>query len=365
VRPRLRKLRPIRPLTLSRLLTVPFEANLARRTGHEWPFAISRKRLGDWHDVIIAGFDPVDRNAAQALIEGRAADDQDAIITAGRRVWPNAARLLATEPPANEQPAEESARLWAADLSSIAVELVPLLWRLPPRLVGLDAEEQEVVVEILALAAAGPPDRLGLVAMALLQRAVQPAFLARTLLDLAPGTVSTRLRPVLDRLLRSHRADLDRRVLEAAAAEDAPLDAVADEFWRLADALAGPEGQRLDESSADLETAALRERAASVAQQFYAASIDGVVVPLPAAGGTERQANVKLREDAARKLAKLGRAAKRLAPKTSIERITETAVKALLDQQSGAAGVIDVDDARLVEILLGPDVAWQLLRPSR
>jgi hypothetical protein len=365
VRPRLRKLRPMRPLTLSRLLTVPFEANLTRGTAPEWPFAIGRERLGDWHHAIIAGVDPGDRNAAQALIDGRAGDDQDAIIAAGRRVWPDAARLLAMEPPADEQPEEAISRLWAADLSSIAVELVPLLWRLPPPLVGLDAAEQEVAAEILALAGDGPPDRLGLVAMALLQRAVQPALLARALLDLAPATVGPRLRPVLDQLLRRHRADLDQRLLEAAAAENAPLDAVADEFWRLADALAGPEGQRLGESSSDPETAALRERAAIVAEQHYAASIAGVVAPLPETAGTERQATVKAREDAARKLARLGRAAKRLAPKTSVERMAETAFKALLGPQNGAAGVVDVDDARLVEILLGPDVAWQLLRPWR
>ncbi len=365
MRPRLRKLRPMRPLTLPRLLTVPFEANLARETAPEWPFAIGRERLGDWHHAIISGLDPADRDAAQALIEGRAADDHDTIVAAGRRVWPDAARLLATEPPADEQLEEAIARLWAADLLSIAVELVPLLWRLPPPLVGLDAAEQEVAAEILALAGDGPPDRLGLVAMALLRRAVQPALLARALLDLAPGTAGQRLRPALDRLLRGHRADLDRRVLVAAAAENAPLDAVADEFWRLADALAGPEGQRLDESGLECETVALRERAATVAQQIYAASIAGVVAPLPEASPAERRAIVKAREDAARKLARLGRAAKRLAPRTSVERITETAFKDLLGPQNGAAGAVDVDDARLVEILLGPDTAWQLLRPLR
>ncbi len=389
MRPRLRQLRPKRPLTLPRLLTVPFESALEREADSDWPFAISRARLADWHRLMIAGLDQATRTAAVAAIEGRAADDQAAILTAGRLVWPAAARLLAAACPsghaaagrtaaaettgnepalADETADDETARRRAADLLAVGVELVSLRALLPSRLDAPGSDEQASLKAILALAEAGPADRLGVVAMVLLRAAIRPVALAEQLEKLAPPSAGPRLRPLLDQLLRCHRAHLDHQVTEIAMAPEQPLAAVAETLCQLADALVGPTGQNGREATAEPDTMALRQRAATVAHERYAAAIAALTVPLPETVGTARAAAVKAREAEARRLARLGRAARRLAPQTPIPRLTETALRHLLDSGPAVNGEarspIGIDDARLVEILAGPDIAWQLLRPT-
>ena len=395
MRPRLRQLRPQRPLTLPRLLTVPFEAALERGPDEDWPFMISRARLADWHRLMIEGLDPATRAAALAAIEGRACDDHVAIMAAGHLVWPKAARLLAAASPSSDTAADEpaaaaetaaaepaaaaetadqetadqeTARRRAADLLAVGVELVALLGRLPSRLDAPDPDDQASLKAILALAEAGPADRLGLVAMVLLRTALRPAMLAEQLQELAAPSAGPRLRPLLDRLLRCHRACLERQVTEVATAPERPLEEVAEALCRLADALVGPEGQGAREAAADPETMALRQRAATVAHERYAAAITDLTVPLAETVETARAATVKAREAEARRLARLGRAARRLAPQTPIQRLTETALRHLLDPGPERGGEprppIGIDDARLVEILAGPDIAWQLLRPT-
>lgn len=368
LRPRLRRLRPQRPLTLPRLLTVPFEAVLVGGSADNWPFAIGRARLGDWHASILQGLDPATRAAAEAALDGRPADDHAAILAGGRIVWPPAARLLGTAQPAGETAAERRARHSAADLLGIAVELVPLLGGLRPPLDRLDADEQASVAAILALAETGPPDRLATLAMLMLRVAVRPEALVEPLLALATTKLRAPLRLVLDQLLAGHRADLERRLGEVAAVTDRPLEQVADELWRLADALVGPAGEPGPEAGPDRETTALRQQAATVAAAHYAASIGSIVAPLPETVPAARTAAVKKREQAARRLARLGLAARRLAPQAPIQRLTEAALQPLL-APGPAAGTAPgrpsrVDDARLVEILLGPDAAWRLLRPE-
>ena len=367
MRPRLRQLRPKRPLTLPRLLTVPFEAALARGSDQDWPFSIGRGRLGDWHRLIIEGLPPNTGQATKALIEGRAADDEPAILEAGPLVWPAAAELLAADCPPGEKPEERTDRLRAADLLGIAVELVPLHRRLLPPRDAFDAEDKETARAILALAEAGPPDRLGLLTGMLLRAAVRPAAVVPSLLDLAPASLRPGLRPLLDQFAAHHQALLEQRVTDAATAEERPLEEVADAFWRLADELVGPAGRAAAEAPPDSASKALRQRAAGIAGERYAAAMTSVVAPLPetsAAAEAARVAAVKAREADARRLARLGRAARRLDPETPIERLTESALRRLVDPAAALDRAIDVDDARLVEILGGPDLAWQLLRPN-
>jgi len=368
LRPRLRRLRPERPLTLPRLLTVPFEAALACGCDDGRPFSIDRAKLHDWHATMLDGLDKSTRDAAAAVLADRRADDHRAILAAGRIVWPQAARLLAAAQPIGETAAERTARHRAADLLGIAVELVPLLDRLRPPLERVDAEQKASVAALLALAESGPPDRLATLAMLLMRAAAQPAALAGPLLALAPPALRAPLRPVLDVLLDGHRADLERRLEAVAAAGDRPLELLADELWRLADALVGPPNAPAPEAGPDPATMALRQQAATVAEAHYAATVASVVEALPEAGHGTRAAAVKEREQAARRLARLGLAARRLAPQAPIQRLTEAALHRLLAPVAAADGAaaqpISVDDARLVEILLGPDAAWQLLRPE-
>lgn len=368
LRPRIRRLRPPRPLTLPRLLTVPLQRALAPGTDQDWPFSIERYRLVDWHDEMIEGLDPGIRTAALGRIEGRTADDHAAVLEAGKDVWPPAAAVLAAGRTSEETPEAAIARCRAADLLVIAVDLVPLLQRLLQPLGDLDADERETVAVVLNLAEAGPPDRPGLLLQMLLRSATRPAAMAQSVLELAPAGLRPRLRPPLDVLLERHRIGLERRVAEAAKATDRSIDQVADALAQLADVLVGPEGQSGREPCTEPETLALRQQAAAVAQQRYATAIADVTAPLPNTGDAKQVAAVKARESEARGLARLGRAARRLAPQESLQPVTDAALRRLLDrrpQRDGQPAPVSIDDARLVEILAGPEAAWQLLETCK
>ena len=357
-RPRLRRLRPRRPLTLSRLLTLPFAPALDHTPGGQWPYSIARERLSDWQKRMVERLDPPTLAATRALIAGRAADDEAAILEAGRRCWPAAAAVLAAEvvPGETEVIAVERHRI--ADLLAIGAQLVPLLGRLPPPLAPGDDDDRATLGALLALAEAGPPDRLGVLAASLLRRASQPAALVRWLRELAPAALWPRLHPVVQRLSAAHRADLARRVADLGAAPELPLEDAVDELAKLADALAGP----------DDELMRLRRTAAARARERYALTIDSILAPLPAAEAANRMAAVKTREESARRLARLGSTVRRLATDVSIHQVTEAAIERLVDLEArcrgGGRALVTVDDARLIEILAGPDLAWRYRRPA-
>ena len=380
LRPRLRQLRPRRPLTLRRLLTIPFAAALDREPGRFWSFAISAERLGHWQRLVIERLDPAVTEAARAAIAGRSADDETAIRSAGRGIWPEAARVLAAEPMPGETDSIETERHRVADLLTIADQLVPWLGRLVAPVAMRDDDDRAAVSAILALAQAAPPDRLGVLATVLLRRASQPEAVAPWLVDLAPAVLRPRLHPLLQRLLTEHRAGLARRVADLEADPTLPLDQAIDKLSALADALAGPASplpertpdKVQDRASASAEPPgefkALRLRTAAIARDRYAATIDSVLVPLPASDAANRAAAVKAREEAARRLARLGDTARRLSPDISIHPLTQTTVERLVDLQARRRGrgqaLVTVDDARLIEILAGPDLAWRYLRPE-
>ena len=215
-----------------------------------------------------------------------------------------------------------------------------------------------------------------MLAASLLRQAQQPAALARWLRDLAPTALRPRLPPILQRLLGAHRADLARRVADLGAAPELLLEVAVDEFSNLADALLAPTvatlGKPLDRSperaAPDGELTRLRHTAAALARQRYAETIDSILVRLPSAEAANRAAAVRAREEIARRLARLGSTVRRLATVVSIHQVTEAAIERLVDlearRRGGGRALVTVDDARLIEILAGPDLAWRYLRPE-
>jgi hypothetical protein len=376
LRPRLRQLRPPRPLTLSRLLTLPFAPALDHTPGGQWPYSIARERLGDWQKHVIERLDPPTIAATRAAIVGHAADDAVAILEAGRRCWPAAAAVLTAAAVPGETEVIEAERQRIADLLALGDQLVPLLGRLPSLLAPGDEEDRVTLGALLALAEAGPPDRLGVLAALLLRRASQPAALVRWLRELAPTALWSRLQPILQRLSGAHRADLVRRVADLGAAPELPLEVAVDELSNLADALSAPtvatSGKPLDRSFdravPDGELTRLRHTAAALARERYVETIDSILVRLPAAEAANRAAAVRAREEIARRLARLGSTVRRLATDISIHHVTEAAIERLVDlearRRGGGRALVTVDDARLIEILAGPDLAWRYLRPA-
>lgn len=367
MRPRLRKLRPQRPLTLPRLLTVPLELALVDDDSPHVSFTVCRGRLRHWQAAVLDRLDPSVLEAATHALADSTADDRIVALAVGRELWPEAAKGLEilAQPDADPTVAAEQHRV--ADLLALGPKLLPLIDRLLPLPVVLDAEDKAALAQIVDLGAEGPPDRFGTLVSALLRATVQPWVLASHMLALVPASEHARLRGLLECLLFEHRTCLEQLVAHHSECQSGPIGELALACERLADALTPANDAGMGATFGLGDTAPLRRNAAALATERCAAAIDRVVVPLSAAGSIERVAAQREREAAARDLAKLGRAAHRLAADTPLKGLTEAAIERLIDV--GAArgerdqSPISVEDARLVEILVGPDIAWHYLRP--
>ncbi len=362
LRPRLRRLRPERPLTLQRLLTVPLEAALVTGRDGAWSFVVDRSRLGELHEVTLARLAPGLAAALEKALLGRLAHETEAILEHGRSFWPAAAEALAATAADEALPERlvvEQRR--AADLLATASELVPLLARLPRPLQFLEDGEKELLADILALALGGSDDRCGTVLTLLLRSTKRPAALVDDLLAAVEPVDRNRLRPLIDRILAEHRATLDSLLDDVADRPEAPVAQVAEAVERVAEAVD-------DEAAAAAE---LGRRAGVVAETRYLAAIQDLTAmrPLPAGDTAAVLAGVRDRETMARAVAKLGRAAGRLVRGEAIERATGDAVNALVDSVRDLAGEATpeahVRIARLIEILAGSDRAWAHLSQHR
>ncbi|HRY22815.1 MAG TPA: hypothetical protein P5558_00490 [Geminicoccaceae bacterium] len=358
LRPRLRRLRPERPLTLQRLLTVPLEGALATAGDGAWSFVVDRSRLGELHEAGLAGLPPGLAAALETALAGRLAHETDAILEHGRTCWPAAAAALAAAAAVAGLPdrlAVEQRRV--ADLLAIAPDLVPLLGRLPRPLQLLDDDDKGVLGEILALALAGSDDRCGTLLTLLLRSTRRPAALVDDLLAAVEPAGQDRLRPLIDRILAEHRATLDSLLDGVVARPEAPVAQVAEAVERVAEAV-------VDEAGA---ATALGRRAGAMAESRYLAAIQDLAMsPVVAGDAPTVLAGVRERETAARAVAKLGRAAGRLTRGETIERATREAVEALVESAGHLTErVVHVRVARLIEILAGADRAWAHLRRHR
>lgn len=172
-----------------------------------------------------------------------------------------------------------------------------------------------------------------------------------------------------------------------ARAVEAPAEHVRPGEVRAGELRAGAVlGRSLEKAGASGDEEELRLTAATLAQERYAHSLGRVLQPLPPVDAAERAAAVKAREDVARRLAKLGGTVKRLCKAVPIHQLTEATIERLVDldarrqsearhqggvqyrggvgHRGGEGALVTVEDARLVEILAGPDLAWLYLRPT-
>ncbi len=366
LRPRLRRLRPERPLTLQRLLTVPLEGALVPPDDRTWSFVIDRSMLASLHEAVLAALAPGRRAAVTSAIAGRLAHETAAIIEHGSTLWPAAAAALAAVPEEGDGSGPAAIqRRRAADLLAIGPLLVPLLGRLPRPLQLPDDGEKQVLADILAIALAGTDDRLGTVLTLLLRSARCPAAQADQLLEAAEPPARGRLRPLIGRILAEHRAALTSLLEDVEERPDAPAADVARAVERIAEAV------EIEGESGDGTEAELGRRAGLVAERRYLAALEDLgTLPEVLGGDTEAvRVAARDREARARTAARLGRAAGRLLSCDRIERATGSVVKAL-EEGIGELGEdappsAHVRVARLIEILAGPDRAWAHLSRHR
>jgi hypothetical protein len=188
---RLRVIRPPRPMTLGRLLVLPFEDLLVK--GGAWSpgaMRVPRDRLSRLLALILAELDPELRRSIDARLAGKTMDDAALLLEVGRELWPAAAGAAkrSLEHGRNARDAEirdlQVPLRIAQHLLPVAEAVVTTVWSLPPKpMLELQPAETEMIAELLGLAAANGRDCFQLTAELLVNRCELPLSIIQPLLD--------------------------------------------------------------------------------------------------------------------------------------------------------------------------------------
>ena len=138
VRDRLALLRPARPLTLGRVLILPFEDVLV--PAHEaWAGrpCFPRPQLAELIARVTAGLPAATAAALRARAAGHSMMSAEIVLEIGAALWPAAAAMVAALAADQAQAPELSRQLaTVAPLLALGPVLVPSMWELPPRPMG-------------------------------------------------------------------------------------------------------------------------------------------------------------------------------------------------------------------------------------
>ncbi|MGG5811293.1 hypothetical protein [Falsiroseomonas sp. CW058] len=356
VRPRLRALRPARPLRLARILLLPAEGALVAPA--DWKGAaaqIPRNAIAPLVAAVQAGLGPLAAEIEAAAL-GHTTDDHDLVRGLGARLWPAAGALRIAAPP----------RGWAeAGLPAAAaapmLDLCAALWR---HGVALWAAREA--------AADGPPDallRAALVPLAaegaapltaamvgLLRHAARPGAIAGLAAGLHPAAGSAAGREVAAML------EQDAAAISACDSPAAAASAAAALGERLSDLEAVAAGGLLAGERKRM-AAIRRDGAESCRLRFDAALASRLLLPAAQAcgGPPADDATVAALEAAARELRQLESAGRRLGGEAAFDRALRDAVARLIALGAAPGGLTRIEIARMVEILAGPEAALPLL----
>lgn len=192
VRGRLAMVRPARSLTLARVLTLPIEDLLVdTRYDKVSPWVLPRDILPVFHELCLGGLDHAARRAAEEEVPGATMDDREAVVAAGGRLWPAAARTLRLfleggDPAsvAGLRPEHVGRLAGMAELLEHAEDLTGFLEQLPARpMPRLGSEARAVAMASLFRAAKISPSALRLVFTMLTRRSDDPAEFHMLLLN--------------------------------------------------------------------------------------------------------------------------------------------------------------------------------------
>ena len=351
-RPRLRRLRPPRPITLPRLLFLPLDGVIAEaRTWRRQDGGIPRSALLPIAEAMRAALG-AEATAIEALCAGRHFADLPTVDAAGRRLWRAAAGVSAgLSPP----PDWGATGLAPADFLH-AMTIAAGVWR-----------HADPLWAALLAARNGPPEpmvRDALAAAATEDPLVAEAMLATILLKAArPGSVAAaaaaaRVGPpgvaerVLDRWLDACNPDIAIGDPQGAAR-------LAEEFAEaLEDLETSPAGRRPERRE---RVAALRRDVAEACRAAYAgAATQALLEPLARPGPPPDDRAMLALETTARALKRLEQAGRMLGGASAYDAAQRRMVDAFAAMRA-APGANPADLARLTEILAGPEAALRLL----
>ncbi len=270
-RPRLARLKPPRPLTFHRVVTLPLEAALV--PAEDWvpgSYRIPRSHLAPLHSAMRERLDPELVDWVDRMLAGKTTADAGVERAVGRRLWPAAAEvldgLLATGRKSLGE-AAVSARL-AAHLLAIGERLVETFWQLPPQsILCFSGEERRAAIELLKDAAQRGTESLALVADLLGARCQSPLAILEPLLAGEISMSPRDKRECADRVAEACLEDLGGEIAAALADEETTPQAAAELVLRV---MSGLESLSDVATKLDIDRHAVRQltrRTAELAEQ--------------------------------------------------------------------------------------------------
>lgn len=357
VRPRLRALRPARPLSLARLLFLPLDAVLvAPRDWRGDARRVPRNAIAPLLATVRAA-EPGLAAEVEAAVRGRTMQEAWLCGPLGERLWPAAAAALPAPPPTGWA----EAGLPPGTYPGIR-RVAETLWRHGPgiwalRQAGPDGPPEEPARRFLRGVAAEGPEAVALVLAALLPFAARPAQFAAV----AAG-IDRALAPVAEQALDAYLDGLSAPGEEEALAATV---AAASRFAGLIEDLDRC-GTR-DRPRRAQQLQALRHAAAATCSARLAREAEaGLHAPLAALLGAAAVSDgeIEALEARARALHELAEASRRLQPgvraRANFERALALLAAALPRLPAEGPGFLRADALRLAEILAGPEFAQRL-----
>lgn len=351
-RPRLRRLRPPRPVSLARLLFLPLDGAIVDAAAWKRPDgSLPRSALRPLSRAVEAAIGAEAAAIAEAFA-GASFADTAVVGTAGLRLWRAAAAVAGSLAPA---PDWEETGLQHADFRH-CVALAGAAWR-----------HADPIWLALAAAQEGPPEPLVRDALAAAEGEepmVFEAILATILLKAArPGSVAaaaaaSRVVPpgmaerVLDRWLDGCRPDLSGAdPLDAARLAEAFGEAIED----LETSAAGRRPERRQ------RVLALRRHADEACRATFAETAErGILAPIAQQAARIDDAAMMAMEKTARALKRLETAGRSLGAGTAYDAATRRIAQSIAELRT-APGANLADLARLTEIIAGPEAALRFL----
>ena len=391
VRDRLALLRPPRPITLGRVLILPFEDLLVAE--HEvWPGrrCFSRAHIAGLIEHVTARLPQATLAELRRRAEGHGMISAEVVREIGATLWPAAAAMLAGEAGGRKAPtlegalaAPEAARQVAnvAPLLALAPTLVPTVWQLPPRPMGALARPAlDQLLDVLRAASKLGQEALFSLLELLLARSASPLVVLEPLRGADIGLPARERDSVLNQLVRRRIADMRETAarLGAPAAQGGGRPSTAPLLRLVADldALDGKWPVSIVDKGSLAE---VRKTVSAYVDTGIETAVKHEILTrfdvLGRPGGADDDSVERL-EETARHTRRLGIAGARLGlaatPESLLSPFIEPfreAVRARGEATPTAAAAEAppglLDQVRIVEILFGADVAMELYAEQR
>jgi hypothetical protein len=368
LRTRLAALRPIRPLRLSRLLSIPLDDLIVpAAVWKPGQSAIPRTVLKSMANIVRIGLDQ-EAVIIDQMIAGHNTGDAEVVTRAGWMLWRRAAEILAKAP----KPADwETTGLRPDTYPSLAKAIATVLQKasalrklLREAEIGVLNPDEQAVREVISNLEGEPPEGCAMVFKLIIGQLPHAAPLLRRLVD-SGWTSAERavLQTAMNRGTEEILGVMEQRSDLTEGLSAGSLAAVGTEVRRIAGLLqdinhdpnAGRHRVRANGIRQKLD-AVCRERFADGMATGLVAPLIGATVPLDAAGQ-------KQLETCARDLRTVETVGRKLGNATTYDALLLKATQAV--QAAAGAGNLDkIRAVRLVEILCGPETAEAMYKKT-